>query len=394
MKKALLLQLVLMLLYTASLWGQTTFTMNINSGGIDRTFRLYVPAAYTGQEPRPLVFQFHGSGSTSTLDFQNRTNFTDVADTANFILVTPQGTLFPQWGWTDWNAYETVSNGVDDVLFVSDMIDTLAKNYNIDTTRIYTSGWSAGAFFSYYLGWKLSNRIAAAGGVCGGFEQTVYGNIMPTRPFSVMEIHGTNDPIVPLEGISADGLVIVPLDDLMNYWVDYNDCMPVPTVTDMPNTDLWDGCTTKRYTWANGDCGTEVQLLKITGGRHTWPGWNAVTGGTCRDFYADVELWRFFIRHPLGCAASSAVEPKSVPDMAVWPNPASDYLRINTEKLVADALLLVDSYGHIRLRRALDRVEHGGTTTLDLRHLSSGVYFLVAETEGMRQVVRRVVVVR
>ncbi|MBK6993546.1 MAG: hypothetical protein IPH31_00965 [Lewinellaceae bacterium] len=130
MKKNLLFALLILVLPTQC-FTQENFLDTIWSGGIMRTFRVYVPAMYDAQTPTPLIFNFHGSGG-SAVNFESATKFRSVADTANFILITPNGTVdpvYPQFGQI-WNNF-TCCSPVDDVLFVSNMIDSLSI-YNID----------------------------------------------------------------------------------------------------------------------------------------------------------------------------------------------------------------------------------------------------------------------
>ena len=107
---------------------QATITDSIYSGGIYRTYRLYVPAIYNGSSARPLVINMHGYGSSS-YEQQYYGNFMPIADTANFLIVHPQGTVSS--GQTYWNAGIS-SFGADDLGFLSRLIDSLKLQYNID----------------------------------------------------------------------------------------------------------------------------------------------------------------------------------------------------------------------------------------------------------------------
>lgn len=102
--KNILLFGLLSLIFQLQGFSQQNYLDTIISGGVMRTFRVYVPAIYNGQTARPLVFQFHGQTgiqSNAATSFEAFTKFKHVADTANFILVTPNGTIdpvFPQVG--------------------------------------------------------------------------------------------------------------------------------------------------------------------------------------------------------------------------------------------------------------------------------------------------------
>src|SRR5437868_5054858 len=93
----------LFLLTSLFYFGQsgTTVVDSIISGGIYRKFRLYVPAIYNGSKKVPLVFNLHGYTSNA---FQQQlySNFMPIADTANFLMVHPDGTA--PLGSPFWNS--------------------------------------------------------------------------------------------------------------------------------------------------------------------------------------------------------------------------------------------------------------------------------------------------
>ena len=132
---------ILCLFSLAQASAQTSISGTIQSGGLTREYLLYVPAIYTGNTPAPLVLNLHGYGSNSTQQ-QVYGNFRPIADTANFLVVHPNGTLDPQ-GNRFWNTF-LIPSTVDDVAFISDLIDTLESMYNIDPNRIYSTGMSNG----------------------------------------------------------------------------------------------------------------------------------------------------------------------------------------------------------------------------------------------------------
>ena len=121
---------------------QQTINGSISHDNLDREYILYVPENYTGNDPIPLVFNFHGLGSNAN-EQMFYGDFRPIADTAGFIIVHPQGTIF------SGNAHFNVggfTNGstVDDVGFSVALLDSIAANYNIDLDRVYSTGMSNG----------------------------------------------------------------------------------------------------------------------------------------------------------------------------------------------------------------------------------------------------------
>ena len=98
----------------------------------------------------PLVFCFHGYNSNANT-IMNYTNFNYISDTLfGFIVVYPQGTLLQ--GSTHWNVGGwTLGATTNDVGFISNLLDTISYEYNIDASRVYSTGMSNGGYMSFYF---------------------------------------------------------------------------------------------------------------------------------------------------------------------------------------------------------------------------------------------------
>ena len=132
----------------ANLTGQAGYFPNqlINSGGILRSYNIYVPSGYKPTHPTPLVFNFHGQGGDPE-EQNSYTKMDELAELHKFILVTPRGydggVGVPSWnaGTCCWPANDA---GIDDVGFVSDMIKKISQNYCVNPRRTYATGISNG----------------------------------------------------------------------------------------------------------------------------------------------------------------------------------------------------------------------------------------------------------
>jgi len=144
---------------------QQTINASINHDNLERSYIIYIPESYTGDDPVPVVLNFHGYTSNAQ-DQMGYGDFRTVADQENFLVVHPQGTIDPSSGQTFWNA-QWFLDGVDDIGFVSALIDSLAGEYNIDLSRVYSTGMSNGGFLSHTLACELSDKIAAIASVTG-----------------------------------------------------------------------------------------------------------------------------------------------------------------------------------------------------------------------------------
>jgi polyhydroxybutyrate depolymerase len=175
--------------------GSGTFpNETIVSGGLERSYLLYVPTSYEPNRPMPLVFNFHGLGSSGIAQF-GYTEMAALAEKFKFILVAPNG-LGNSWngGFCCGDAAE---NGIDDVGFTSDMIDEISSSYCVNSDRVYATGISNGGFMSYRLACDLADRIAAIGPVAAA---NVTFSCAPSRPVPVLAMNGTDDILVGYAG--------------------------------------------------------------------------------------------------------------------------------------------------------------------------------------------------
>jgi len=233
------------------------------------------------------------------------------ADTGNFLVAYPNASASPVDGFSLWNDGSLFPNGPDDVGFIGAMIDELASNYRIDSSRVYATGLSSGGAMSYYLGSQLSHRLAAIAPVAAPRP----ANPTAPRPLSVLHMHGTADSFVPIEGgfnnLSPPNLLpFLPIADVIDDWRESNGCVGEPVVTQLPDLNTQDSSTVKliRYdcecylTAAGEERSAEVLYYMIEGGGHTWPGGGAhpaPLGPVNRDINASAEIWNFFSRHEL-----------------------------------------------------------------------------------------------
>ncbi|QQS27632.1 MAG: T9SS type A sorting domain-containing protein [Sphingobacteriales bacterium] len=358
-----LLTPLLFLFATFSVYSQQTIDLTMEHDGITRAYRLYVPAAYNGSTPVPLLFNLHGYGSNN-LQQTIYGDFRSIADTANFIICLPNGT--PDAGGSlRWNS--GFATGVDDVGFISNLIDTISANYSINPAMIYSTGMSNGGYMSHTLACELSDRIAAIASVTGSMTILQQLNCSPERPVPVMQIHGTNDPTVPYEGGSGS----MGIEDLVDFWVAHNTCSTTPVITPVPDINTTDGSTAERFDYLSCEDQTSVAFYKVTGGGHTWPGSIILLAGTNKDFSASKVIWEFFrqFQHPGFSTPVSINEPPLQTKIEVYPNPSSDFVQVSGVPQ-ATKLLLTDIKG--QCLQTIDLTHP--SSTVSIAHLPAGIY--------------------
>lgn len=323
--------LIYLLFITVHLFPQTGVTIedSLLSNGIYRSYRIYVPTIYNGTKAVPLVLNFHGfTSSAAQQDFY--TNFKNIADTANFIVVHPQGLPISALGTTGlgWTNFDPITTPNKDIQFVIDLLDLLETQYNINTNRVYSTGMSNGGFMSYDLACFLSNRITAIASVTGTMNIQHFIACNPNKPIPVMQIHGTSDKTVDYNGT----IVNMNIDTLVKKFVKHNGCITTPTFTQIPdNVNIVDNCTAEHYVYSGGQNNSSVELYKIIGGDHSWPGASVNINTTNMDFDATKEIWRFFSQYNLPAEIKHFENNKT--SFTLYPNPTTGLFKIKFDNL-------------------------------------------------------------
>ncbi|MEL7123122.1 MAG: T9SS type A sorting domain-containing protein [Bacteroidota bacterium] len=305
---------------------QQTLNRSLIHDNVVRDYIVYVPEIYDENTPTPLMFNFHGWTMQASAQM-NSCDMRYVADTADFILVYPQGVVYQ--GFTHWNVGSwTAGSTADDVGFTSAMIDQLAEKYNIDLNRVYACGWSNGAYFSYELACQLSDRIAAIGSVSGVMSDKIYNACNPTHSTPVITIHGTAD-----NSISYNGTF--PINSLsvfqtINYWLGINQLDSNPVIVDLEDKDPNDGSLVELRSYESSNGCASVVHYRINGGGHTWPGsWGN------KDIDASEVIWNFVSKYDLNglVECDLVVSTETINDsdnLRIYPNPARNSILVNT----------------------------------------------------------------
>ena len=252
---------VAILFFLSSLcYSQTDSFMN---QGVMRSFIVHAPA---GTASPALVINMHGLGSNASQQ-QMYSGFNTIADREKFIVVYPNG-ISNQWD----------ISGDRDVNFISALIDTMNDRFGIDLNRVHATGMSLGSYMSHRLACALASRIASIGSVAG---LNVSNANNSSRPVPVLHIHGDADGVVSYSGVAAT----------ITGWVNRNDCPSSPVTTDPYPASNPNSVVKKDY-YGLGLDSSEVILLTVKGGGHTWP-------GSSDDIIASEEIWAFFKKHPM-----------------------------------------------------------------------------------------------
>jgi len=328
----------------------------------NRAFITYVPSSYSITDTVPLVFALHGLGDIAS-NFESFMGMNAVADTANFIVVYPQALVDPLTNnQTAFSSGINFFSGVDDVGFVNALIDTLVSQYNIDTTRVYATGFSMGGFMTHRLACQLSDRLTAAASVSGQMAMSIPPNCNPVKEIPLMHIHGTADGTVRYNGY--DSLQMLSVDSTLAIWQMNNGCTSEPTlVYSLPN-NAPDNFITTVYRWIDCNNNSEILLYKVDSADHQW------FYEPASDFNAATEIWKFFMRHPNnGLTTSISNTLTNTENLSIYPNPSSDIITIYSTQ--DEEIIISDVMG----RSVLITIS-SENMIVDVSEWSNGMYFI------------------
>ncbi len=267
---------------------------SIRVGDLTRNYLLYVPASVKN-DPVPLVLVFHGGGGHAG-NMPRFTGFDELADREGFVVAYPDGL---NKSWSDTRELSPA----DDVGFIRTLIAHLQKTLPIDPKRIYATGISAGGFFSQRLACDLTDKIAAIASVAATMPEPLVPVCKPSRPISVLFMHGTADPIVHIDGgaILRDRGRNVSLAEATSFWRNFDATSSKPDTKDWPDKAR-DGTTVHRDIYSDGKQSTEVVVYTVNGGGHTWPDGmqylpKLIVGKVTHNLNGTQVIWEFFQHH-------------------------------------------------------------------------------------------------
>ena len=249
-----------------------------------RSYVAYIPSTWKPNVVSPLLIAMHGLSGWGVQLMAN-TEFNNLAEANGFIVAYPDGTGeklgdkgIRSWnggqiGWcTSGNCPPSQITNVDDVGFISRLIDDVSSRYLINSKRVYLTGHSNGSQLAQRLACQLSNRITAVAVVAG---HIAIDTCNPDSPVSVLQIYGTEDTLNPENG----GIAKIAFGI---YSYEYSS---EPVMKSVQTMAAANGCSANYsennnllnkdltiYTWPGCKNGVVVSSIRIKGASHAWMG--------------------------------------------------------------------------------------------------------------------------
>jgi polyhydroxybutyrate depolymerase len=240
--------------------------------GGDRPSAVFVPADWATRTDWPLIILLHGygaSGSVQDVYF----GLSRRVSSAGFVLLTPDGTVSAT-GQRFWNATDFCcdffNTGVDDVGYLTGLIDEAVATLRVDPRRVYLVGHSNGGFMAYRMACDRADRIAGIASLAGSLPSNP-DDCQPSRPVSVLDIHGTADVTVLYDGAASTDLLggYPGAEAVVAWWQGADGCSGDPESPPDADYDtaVADGETERRI-WSDCSKGSEVLQWKMQGSGH------------------------------------------------------------------------------------------------------------------------------
>lgn len=264
--------------------------------GGDRPVKISAPPGADPKVPRPLVVVLHAMGATGYLQ-SIYFRLDKLVAQKDFLLLAPDG-MRNASGTRFWAAADgcCTSGGkvVDDVTYLTGLVEEVAKVWAVDRKRIFLAGHSNGGAMEYRLACEPNQPFAAAFMLAPAFFAE-HITCAPTRPISIRHVHGSDDGTVKYNGgalsLLGPTLNYLPAPAAVAAFARLNGCgatvdtsaPPLDLDLDAPGAES----IIARYKGCNE--GVTTELVTMQGGRH-FPG----------NLSTDIGLgiWSWFEAHP------------------------------------------------------------------------------------------------
>lgn len=271
---------------------------------LTRYYFVHIPPARSGK--RALVINLHGGGGQGRRQ-EEFSAMDKTADKYGFYVVYPNGTGRLHNRLLTWNAGNccgyAYEHHIDDVGFISHLLDVLIKQYPVDPRRVYVTGMSNGAMMSYYLAEKLPKRIAAIAPVAGGHMPDTHKAI---EPMPIMHFHSLDDPralyhggLAPPFPFTKRRVVHPDIDAVLAAWARIDDCAPTRKQVEQRQLKRDKIVQTARKYVYEHCRRAPVVLWQYDNTGHVWPGGQQhylqrILGPGTRVIDANEAMWHFF----------------------------------------------------------------------------------------------------
>jgi polyhydroxybutyrate depolymerase len=271
----------------------------VNHQGVNRYANLFRPPALPAG-PAPLVIALHGLGQ-SVESLHDWLHLDTAAEREHFVVAYPEA-IERKWSYgkpIEGPMPRVNGKIVDDVGFISRIIDGLIEMKIADPTHVYVTGMSRGGLMTYTLICALADRFAAAAPLITGMTDHQRQNCRPTRPIPIMVVAGTNDEAQWYDGQVTNSGRLLSVPETMEFWRQRNGCSQ-ETATSLPHRDSSDPTRVRLLEWTRCRNHARLRLYRVNDGGHQLPSFSPSDEATTKlfglrnhDIETADEFWAF-----------------------------------------------------------------------------------------------------
>lgn len=268
--------------------------------GVDRKYIYYIPSGYDSKEKLPVVFFIHGYGASAQIGVNVLgPQFHARAERDQAIVVYPEAT---SKHWNDkLGGSFPATDTINDVGYISHLIDMFIENYKGDPRRIYISGSSNGGMMTYRLSVDIPEKIAAIAPFISTISPSVAQQFPHARPIPIIITSGTADSVIRWDG----GPVrvtrtpqLLSANKNVEYWISRNRTKRIPEISTLPDVEPGDNSTVEIQRYKGK---YDVVLYKIIGGAHQHPtlreAGKPLVAGKNMDYNSFETVWDFMMKY-------------------------------------------------------------------------------------------------
>jgi len=278
-------------------------------------FKVYVPSSYSG-ESVPLVVMLHGCSQNADMIAEG-TMWNELAEREGFIVLYPQqSTLRNVQGCWNWFFDANQHRGMGEPFLIAEATRYVMQRYNIDRSRVYICGMSAGGAMAIITAICYPDIFAAVGSHSGleydaadsidsAYDAMENGGPDPeiTAEEAYMEIlkagaQRNELPAVIFHGSDDEAVKIINGDQTVEQFVILNEALG--RIMESTESEGFEGKPYRlvQYT-REGENLVEYWIIEGLG--HAWSG-GCLDGGEFNDPEAPdatLHMWEFFSQHSL-----------------------------------------------------------------------------------------------
>lgn len=299
-------QLILLcLFYIQSTFAQSKHNPGLHTDsmafeGLQRKYMYYIPTGIDKSQNIPVVFFLHGYGASAQIGVNVLgPQFHARAERDKAIVVYPEAT---SKHWNDkLGGSFPLTDQVNDVGYISSLIDLFIKYFKANPKRIYFSGSSNGGMMTYRLSCDIPEKIRAIAPFVSTISPQVAAKFTKAKPIPIIVTSGTADSIIkwnggPVKVTRTPGLLSG--DDNIAYWKTRNGVKNKARITHLKDIEPGDNSTVEIQHYKGKN---DVILYKIIGGAHTHPTLREpgkpLVAGKNMDYNSFETVWDFMMSY-------------------------------------------------------------------------------------------------